>query len=159
MRPRITPAFLVVALAAMPQMANVAWAEAQPPEAGDNSAETEKGIDLIDQGARLFMRGILDRIGPQLGDMADDLGEAMGYLAPAMSDVARQIDDIQHYHPPERLENGDIILRRRSDAPPPPPIGDGILRLWEYDWGDEDPETRPDPATPPAGSDLPSIDL
>ena len=30
---------------------------------------------------------------------------------------------------PERLENGDILIRRRADAPPPPPVGDSLREM------------------------------
>ena len=30
------------------------------------------------------------------------------------------MDDAKNYQAPERLENGDILIRRRADAPPPP---------------------------------------
>ena len=27
---------------------------------------------------------------------------------------------------PERLENGDVLIRRKADAPPPPPLGESL---------------------------------
>jgi hypothetical protein len=31
------------------------------------------------------------------------------------------MDDIGNYQPPERLPNGDILIRRKPDRPLPPP--------------------------------------
>ena len=49
-------------------------------------------------------------------------------ISPALRELGGLVDDIENYQRPERLPNGDIILRRRADAPPPPPT-DRLERL------------------------------
>jgi hypothetical protein len=49
------------------------------------------------------------------------------------------IDDLSAYEMPERLPNGDILIRRRADAPPPA--------------GGETDEASPDGSEPPIGED------
>ena len=59
---------------------------------------------------------------------------------PAMEELSRLMDDIGNYEmPPERLPNGDILIRRKADAPPPPPLGD---------LPGQQPRMEPDPASP-----------
>ena len=52
----------------------------------------------------------------------------MQEISPALRELGGLVDDIENYQRPERLPNGDIILRRRADAPPPPPT-DRLERL------------------------------
>ncbi|MDO5648498.1 AAA+ family ATPase [Paracoccus sp. (in: a-proteobacteria)] len=89
----------------------------------------DDGFDLIERGLGLLFQNLLDEIGPDLDDAARGLGGAMNRLAPAMQDLGVIMDDIRHYELPQRLDNGDILIRRRPDAPPPPPIGDDLRRL------------------------------
>ena len=64
----------------------------------------------------------LDRLGQDLSGMAQRLGPVLGELGDLM-------DDVRNYQAPERLENGDILIRRRADAPPPPPVGDSLREM------------------------------
>ncbi|MCC6305016.1 MAG: hypothetical protein IT545_07445 [Rhodobacteraceae bacterium] len=66
-----------------------------------------EGLGLIEEGARLILRRL----------MAD--------MEPMMRDLAGLIDDLGAYHPPERLPNGDIIIRRKVPLVPPPPAPGG----------------------------------
>lgn len=75
-----------------------------------------EGIDLLGEGMRLFFKGLGDKMEPAMRDLA----EAM---EPAMRELMRLIDDIDAYEMPEKLPNGDIIIRRKT--PPVPPPGDG----------------------------------
>lgn len=113
---------LIAALAATPAVAE----------------DTEEGLNLIEEGAKLFLRGLIDEIEPTLDDlrlMVEDFGPAMQEFAlevgPALSQLIERVDDFRHYGQPEFLPNGDIIIRRKPDAPPfaPPAIDestDGI---------------------------------
>jgi hypothetical protein len=42
-------------------------------------------------------------------------------LEPMARELAALLGDVRNYDPPERLPNGDIIIRRKPGAPPPPP--------------------------------------
>ncbi len=86
--------------------------------------ETEEGFDLMEEGAKLLLRGLMTEMEPalrELEDFADEVGPAMKLLAdemgPALAELMSQIDDIRNYDPPEILPNGDIIIRRRPEAP------------------------------------------
>ncbi|WP_145110491.1 AAA+ family ATPase [Cereibacter sediminicola] len=93
--------------------------------------EMEEGFSLLNEGAKLLFRGLIDRMEPTMRDM----GEAMGELQPALRDLLAKVDDLRNYEAPERLPNGDIIIRRKPDAPPLPE------------------------APPEAGTDAPGIEL
>lgn len=76
------------------------------------------GLGLIDRGMRLLFEGLMQDVEPALEDMA----EAMKSLQPMARQLADLIGDVQYYDAPQRLENGDIIIRRKADAPPPPAL-------------------------------------
>lgn len=68
-----------------------------PPEAPSQTPrEMEEGIDLLSRGAQLLLRGLIAEMGPALEEMKKRLG------------------DMNAYHPPEVLPNGDIIIRRKT---------------------------------------------
>lgn len=73
---------------------------AQPEEAGPDALRD--GFDMLSEGTRLLLRG---------------LGAE---LAPLMQDLSELIDDLNAYHAPEILPNGDIILRRKAPGTPDP---------------------------------------
>ena len=85
---------------------------------GFAQAEREEGLSLIERGMRLLFDGLITEMEPALDEMA----KAMKELEPMARQLVDLIGDVQHYNPPERLENGDIIIRRKADAPPPPPL-------------------------------------
>lgn len=88
-------------------------AEARPFEL----PEAEDGV--LDN----FFSDLIGRAQPHLEGLAQDLGGLMEDYQPALQELSRLIDDIGNYElPPERLPNGDIIIRRKADAPPPPPL-------------------------------------
>lgn len=87
-------------------------------DAGDD------GFDLMEEGAKLLLRGLMTEMEPVLEDMEDfasEIGPAMKMLAdemgPALAEVLNAIDDIRNYDAPQIMPNGDIIIRRRTDAP------------------------------------------
>ena len=108
-----------------------------------------------------FMGRLLDRARPTLEQLGRDLGATAQALAPVLEDLARLMDDARNYHRPERLENGDILIRRRAGAPPPPPVGPALRDLLGPDAGGTVPpsgggtEGGPDamPPAPPSPQD------
>lgn len=119
---------LVLGLA--PAMAQTTAPETVPdtltpaPEAPTDPTPGE-GLGLIEEGARLFFRGIISEMEPMLDSLRDravEIEPALRALArqmgPALVEMMTRIDDIRHYEAPELLENGDIIIRRSPDAPP-----------------------------------------
>lgn len=81
------------------------------------------------------MDGLLERFGDLskeaqtlLESWVEDLGPKLDELGPALEDLADKLGDLSAYHPPEVLENGDIIIRRKRPAEPaPPPVDDTPL--------------------------------
>jgi hypothetical protein len=100
--------FALSLLLAMPAMAQ----DTRP----QTSPETEEGLGLIDRGMRLLFENLMQDFEPAFGDMA----EAMQKLEPMARELAALIGDVQNYDAPERLDNGDIIIRRKLGAPAPP---------------------------------------
>lgn len=95
---------------------------ADPPV--ERSEDESPGRDLIEEGAKLLFRGLLNEAEPALRDLerfAGDIGPAMRMLreemGPALADIIARIDDIKNYESPEILPNGDILIRRTPDAP------------------------------------------
>lgn len=90
----------------------------------DAPAPEDDGVSLMEEGAKLLLRGLLTEMEPALDDLhglAEEMGPRMQLLTdqmgPAFADLLDQIDDITQYQAPEFLPNGDIIIRRRDDAP------------------------------------------
>ena len=90
----------------------------------DPEEAPEEGFSLMEEGARLLFRGILEEIGPALEGIegtAEEMRPALRAFAeqmgPALVELLGRVDEIRHYEPPELLPNGDIIIRRRPDAP------------------------------------------
>ena len=93
------------------------------------SAETpapppDEGVDLMEEGAKLLLCGLLNEMEPaidELQGLAQEIGPRMQMftqeMGPAFADLFDQVDDLSHYEPPVFLPNGDIIMRRREDAP------------------------------------------
>jgi len=86
-------------------------------------AEPEDGPGLMDRGIDLFLRGLMQEMEPELQEM----GEALRAMEPQLRKLIDIAGDLKNYEAPERLPNGDIILRRKKDAAPlPPPASDAI---------------------------------
>jgi len=87
--------------------------------------EADEGPSLMEEGARMFLEGILREMEPSLRDlegMAEDIEPALRDFAlqmgPAFADLLGKIDDLSNYHAPEILPNGDIIIRRKVPLVP-----------------------------------------
>jgi hypothetical protein len=96
---------LALCLAATPCLSET---PADPPA----DPEVEQGFSLMEEGAKLLLRGLASRMEPALKDM----GAAMAEMEPKLREVLALIDDLRNYHAPERLENGDILIRRKTPA-------------------------------------------
>jgi len=86
--------------------------------------QMEEGFDLMEEGAKLLLRGLLSEMDPAIAELrgfAEEMGPKMQLFAqemgPAFAELMAQVDDFSHYTAPEFLPNGDIIIRRRLDAP------------------------------------------
>ncbi|WP_371168548.1 hypothetical protein [Aliiroseovarius sp. 2305UL8-7] len=71
----------------------------QPP----NNPELSEGAELLSQGFKLLLEGLANEVEP----MADQWAEGWAGLV-------ERFGDLNAYHPPETLPNGDIIIRRRT---------------------------------------------
>lgn len=97
---------------------------ASPLAAQDN----DDGFNLMEEGARLFLRGLMTEMEPALKELDEAaremeplLRDFAAEMGPALTDLLGQVEDWTLYHPPEMLENGDIILRRRVPLDPEAP--------------------------------------
>ena len=109
-------------LAALTIAATPALAEEPPPSA-------EEGFSLLEEGAKIILRSLLDEMEPALRDMQKEFGEAADEMGPALRRLAEMIGDIRNYEPPEMLPNGDIIIRRKTPVGPPMPGPQGEIEL------------------------------
>ncbi|WP_299687645.1 hypothetical protein [uncultured Tateyamaria sp.] len=87
--------------------------------------EDTGGLSLMERGAQMLMEGLLREMEPALDDlqgMAQNIGPALqdfaAHMGPALRDLLNEVEDWSVYHPPEILENGDIIIRRKPQAEP-----------------------------------------
>ena len=86
----------------------------------------EAESDLLERGAQMFLEGLLREMEPALDEL-QDLSEKMSpalrgfmlQMGPALEDLKEKVDDWTAYHPPEILDNGDIIIRRKVSEPVP----------------------------------------
>lgn len=122
----------------------------QMPRADDPPAGEPRPFELPDGEPGLldgFLNDFISRAQPHLEGLARDMGGLMQEYGPALEELSRLIDDIGNYElPPERLPNGDILIRRKADAPPPPPLDD-VPNLAPRQDRPRDP--LPAPAQPP----------
>lgn len=96
------------------------------PAAAQEESETERGFDLLREGSRMILEGILEDMRPMLEEARPFFEEEM---LPFLESLGALMDDITAYERPERLPNGDIIIRRSPDRPWPeaeePEVGEG----------------------------------
>lgn len=96
-------AFSVVAcLALSPTVSSVA-AETE------DKGEVGEGLSLMEEGAKLLLRGLMDEMEPALEDLQGLADE----MVPAFAELMGMIGDFTNYHAPEVLPNGDVIIRRK----------------------------------------------
>ncbi len=83
--------------------------------------EKSAGQSLMEEGARLFFKGLQDEMAPALEDfraLIDEVGPGMQAfleeMGPRLGAVLSKVEDWSQYHAPEILPNGDIILRKKA---------------------------------------------
>lgn len=148
----LAPLILVAALAAAPALAQVY----EPPKADEAPKDSPAG-DSLESGIENFLNNLLGQAQPHLDRLGQDLGDTLGAVGPVFKDIGKLMDDVGNYQAPERLENGDILIRRRADAPPPPPVGDALREMLRPA-PEDDPRLNPAPALPDAPRPLPDPD-
>jgi hypothetical protein len=147
------PALILLAALHLGATASYAQQGYEPPLADESQPDAQQGdgFDMIQRGLGSLLDDFIAKVEPDLNRLGEDMSGALSDMAPVLQDLGTLVDDIQNYQAPERLENGDILIRRRSDAPPPPPIGEHLRDLDRP--GDAmpgDPQPRPlrDPDAP-----------
>lgn len=92
---------------------------------GPREAETEKGFSLIEEGAKLLLRGLMSEMEPSITELEGAVREIMpeleaqiGALGPQLRELARLMKDVKNYEMPVMLDNGDILIRRKDPLPP-----------------------------------------
>ncbi|MEZ5778304.1 MAG: AAA+ family ATPase [Paracoccaceae bacterium] len=86
---------------------------ATTPALGEGGT-AEKGFSLIEEGAKIILRSMIDEMEPALKDLHSEFGQAFQDMEPALRQLAEMLGDIRNYHAPEVLPNGDIIIRRKT---------------------------------------------
>ncbi|MBV7393841.1 hypothetical protein [Mameliella sediminis] len=104
--------------------------------------EETDGLNLMEEGAKLFLRGLMTEMEPALKELDKTAREMQPLLrdfaaemGPALGQLLEQVEDWTLYHPPEMLDNGDIIIRRRVPLTPETP--------------ENGPKDKPEPRTDP----------
>lgn len=105
-----------LALASFVALAPAGAEQADGPDDLRDPGDMREGIDLLGEGMRLFFKGLAGEIDPLMRDMAEG-------MEPAMIRLMELIDDIDAYQLPEKLPNGDIIIRRKLPDADSAPVG------------------------------------
>ena len=92
---------------------------ATPATAQDENDSLRDGLDLFSEGSRMILEGLVEGMRPMLEEAQPFFEED---VLPFLQGLGAVVDDLTHYEMPERLPNGDIIIRRRPDAPEPAPL-------------------------------------
>ena len=90
------------------------------PQVEGPSSESES----FERGIEDLMGGMLERFRPHLEGLASEMGRTMNEFQPTLNTLGSVVDDIANYTAPERLPNGDILIRRKPGAPPAPALDD-----------------------------------
>lgn len=82
---------------------------ASPAAAQDSDEDNSlrEGWGLLSEGSRLILEGLAEEMRPFVDE----------HLLPMIAELGALIDDVAMYELPERLPNGDIIIRRRVTEP------------------------------------------
>lgn len=116
----------------MKRMIAIALVAALPSFAAAQDDESD-GFSLMEEGAKLFLRGMMDEAEPALKelqrlmqDMQPAMRDFVQEMGPALNELLGKVDDLSNYHPPEMLPNGDIIMRRKMPMTVQPDEGGEI---------------------------------
>lgn len=88
---------------------------------GTPGGDVAEGFDLLGEGTRLILEGLIDQMRPMLEEARPYFEDE---VMPFLNRMGELMDEIGNYALPERLPNGDILIRRLPDAPPAPPAPD-----------------------------------
>lgn len=119
-------------------------ADQTSPQSGETDGGESGSPDLgaaLEKGLGSFFDDLLRDVEPQMEAIGRSLGAKVNEFAPVFDDIGAMMDDLGNYQAPERLANGDILIRRKPDAPPPPPLSEKFQEL-----------TRPSPDAAPEGN-------
>lgn len=82
---------------------------ATPAAAQDEERDSlREGWGLLSEGSRLILEGLADEMRPVMDE----------HVLPFLAELSDLMDDVSLYELPERLPNGDIIIRRREPLAP-----------------------------------------
>ena len=116
---RLTPLLLIAPACLSLTLAPLA-AQETPPRDGLASS-------LIEEGAKMLLRGLMSEAEPML----DELDQALREMEPSLREMGPRLKllvdlmgDVANYEAPERMPNGDILIRRKRGAPPAPALPD-----------------------------------
>lgn len=87
------------------------------PQAQDPLTTPGDNSDGLEQDLEGIMSEMFQRLQPHLEGLANELSSTADEFRPALNELGGVMDDIANYERPERLPNGDILIRRRADAP------------------------------------------
>ena len=92
------------------------------------AAQEDDGFNLMEEGAKLFFRGLMSEMEPALDEMEQALREMQPLMedfatqmGPALRGILEEVDDWSQYEPPVILPNGDIVIRRKTPLDPDAP--------------------------------------
>ncbi len=88
---------------------------AAPSAAQDEDGSVRDGLDLLGEGMSQILEGLMEDMRPMLEEARPFFEEE---ILPLLDRMGELVDDLSYYELPERLPNGDIIIRRSEDAPP-----------------------------------------
>lgn len=106
-------------------LAFAAPAAAQEDTPIDNPTDSDvsDGLSLLGEGTRLIFEGLMEEMRPMIEEARPYFEDE---VLPFLNRMGELMDDVTSYELPERLPNGDIIIRRSPDAPEfNPEIGEG----------------------------------
>jgi len=85
----------------------------------------DRGFSLMEEGAKLVLRGLMTEMQPALDEMEKALAEVGPALegfgeevGPKLRQLIAMIDDFKNYDAPVMLPNGDILIRRNAPLLP-----------------------------------------
>lgn len=78
----------------------VATSPVNAQEESPPSNQFEEGFDMLELGTRLLLESLIDELGP------------------AWEELRMLMNEVNAFHPPEILPNGDIIIRRKVPLVP-----------------------------------------
>lgn len=83
--------------------------------------EEERGLSLMEEGMKLFFKGLMSEMEPALEELEGfalevepALRNFLTEMGPALKGILDEVQDWSVYDPPEILPNGDIIIRRKT---------------------------------------------